>query len=155
MIPVKADIRNISSSDFDRPFDVVFTNPPYMKSGNGLSNIKECKNIARHEENGEISDFVLCAANILKFGGHFYAVYRPDRICDLLSAMRDNSLEPKRITFIYPRADAKPCLVLTECKKGAGSSAVITKPLIMYDDDGQYTQDLKYIYEYGEFNEQY
>ncbi len=151
---VNCDVREIPDKLVEA-LDVVFTNPPYMKSDSGLSNKADCKNIARHEENGTIYDFAAAGARMLKFGGYFYAVYRPDRLCDLICALRENKLEPKRITFVYPTVNAKPCLVLVEAKKGAGVSAVVTKPLIMNLDDGKYTPELDYIYTNGEFDEQY
>ena len=152
--PVNCDVRSIPDSLVES-LDVVFTNPPYMKSDSGLSNKADCKNIARHEENGSIYDFAAAGSRMLKFGGYFYAVYRPDRLCDLICALRENMLEPKRITFVYPTVNSKPCLVLVEAKKGAGASAVLTKPLIMNDESGKYTPELDYIYNNGEFNEQY
>ncbi len=148
------DVRNIPDT-LTEAFDVVFTNPPYMKADSGLSNKAESKNIARHEENGTIYDFAAAGARLLKYGGYFYAVYRPDRLCDLICALRENKLEPKRITFVHPTVSAKPCLVLVEAKKGAGVSSVVTRPLIMNDEDGKYTPELDYIYNNGEFDEQY
>ena len=59
------------------------------------------------------------------------------------------------MTFVHARKKLTPCLVLVEAKKGAGASMSVTKPLIMYNDDGSYTDDLNYIYNNGEFNEQY
>ncbi len=155
IIPRLCDVRKLQTSSERESFDVVFTNPPYMKNNSGFANTADCKNIARHEENGSIFDFAKSASALLKFGGYFYAVYRPDRLCNLICAMRENKLEPKRMTFVYPRSDMPPCLVLTEAKKGAGASLIITKPLIMNDSEGKYTAELDYIYENGEFNEQY
>ena len=148
------DVRN-TPQNLIESLDVVFTNPPYMRSDSGLSNKADCKNIARHEENGTIYDFAAAGAKMLKFGGYFYAVYRPDRMCDLLCALRESKLEPKRITFVHPTVNSKPCLFLVEAKKGAGASSVVTKPLIMNGPDGKYTPELDYIYTNGEFDEQY
>ncbi|MBE6574531.1 MAG: methyltransferase domain-containing protein [Ruminococcaceae bacterium] len=134
--------------------DVVFTNPPYMRSDSGRANISSAKNIARHEIFGGISDFVDSASRILKFGGLFYAVYRPDRLCDLICAMREGGIEPKRMTFVHATSDHEPSMVLVEGKKGAKPSVILTKPLILNDKNGE-TEDVKYIYERGEFGEQF
>ena len=149
------DVRTISSSDFNGEVDVVFTNPPYMKSDTGKSNNANIKNIARHEVMGSIDDFTKSAANILKFGGYFYAVYRPDRLIDLITSMRCHGIEPKRMTYVHHTVDSKPSLVLIEGKKGASASLFVTKPLILKDKNGDDTADIKFIYENGEFNEQY
>ena len=115
----------------------------------------DIKNIARHETCGSIYDFCAAASRVLKHGGYFYCVYRPDRLCDLLDALRSNALEAKRITFVHARIDLDPCLVLIEAKKGAGASVKVTKPLIMYNSDQSYSDDLNFIYENGEFDEKY
>ena len=149
------NVSELSKYSFGKEIDVVFSNPPYMKSQSGKANDSMLKNIARHEIHGTIYDFCKSANNVLKHGGYFYCVYRPDRLCDLFVAMRNSNLEPKRVTFVHSRANLGPCLVLVEAKKGAGASLIVTKPLIMYNDDLTYTDDLKFIYENGEFNEQY
>lgn len=149
------DVCSLSNDFFDKCVDVVFTNPPYMKNDSGKSNEFEIKNIARHETCGSIYDFCASASRVLKHGGYFYCVYRPDRLCDLFDALRSSDLEAKRVTFVHSRINLEPCLVLIEAKKGARASARITKPLIMYNIDNSYTDDLNYIYENGDFNEQY
>ncbi|MBR5515992.1 MAG: methyltransferase [Clostridia bacterium] len=140
--------------DFKTEADIVFTNPPYMRSDSGRSNESIAKNIARHEIFGGISDFVGAASRILKYGGTFYCVYRPDRLCDLICAMREKAIEPKRMTFVHATMAHEPSMVLIEGKKGAKPSVTVTKPLILNDRKGE-TEDIKFIYERGEFGEQF
>ena len=128
-----SDIRAIPS-DKNSSYDVVFSNPPYMKSGHGERCAHDMKTIARHEESGGIVDFCATAARLLKYGGKFYCVYRPDRLVDLIAAMRAHKLEPKRMTFIQPDATAAASIVLIEAKSGASSSLKLTPPLIIYRD---------------------
>lgn len=134
--------------------DVVFTNPPYMRSDSGRSNESSAKNIARHEIFGGIFDFTEAASRILKFGGLFYCVYRPDRLCDLICSMRESGIEPKRMTFVHATAEHEPSMVLIEGKKGAKPSVILTKPLILNNENGE-SEDVKYIYERGEFGERF
>ena len=128
-----SDIRAIPSGK-NGSYDVVFSNPPYMKSGHGERCAHDMKTIARHEESGGIEDFCATAARLLKYGGKFYCVYRPDRLVDLIAAMRAHKLEPKRMTFIQPDATAAASIVLIEAKSGASSSLKLTPPLIIYRD---------------------
>ena len=128
-----SDIRAIPS-DKNSSYDVVFSNPPYMKSGHGERCAHDMKTIARHEESGGIVDFCATAARLLKYGGKFYCVYRPDRLVDLIAAMRAHKLEPKRMTFIQPDTTAAASIVLIEAKSGASSSLKLTPPLIIYRD---------------------
>lgn len=147
---VCSDIRDFNA---EREFELVFTNPPYMKATSGKHNGLGAKNIARHEICGDISDFMHCGSKMLKYGGILAAVYRPDRLTDIICAMRDSALEPKRLTFVLANADAKPSMVLIEAKKGAKSGMILTPPLIIYEDmtHKKYSADMDYIMENGSF----
>ena len=120
-------------------------------------NTMEKKNIARHEVFGGIDDFCHSARRMLKFGGTFAVVYRPDRIIDLIYSMRKNSIEPKRMTFVHADTDSEPSMVLIEGRAGGKSSLLLTKPLIIYTDKShkEYTQDMNYIMENGSFPIEY
>ena len=137
---IHSDVRELKLES-----DVVFTNPPYMKVTSGRANESSAKNIARHEVCGDINDFMASACRVLRFGGLFYAVYRTDRLIDLLDAMRKNGIEPKRMTYVHATAGHQPSMVLVEGKRGGKAGLNITKPLFM---DGA---DIDYIYEKGEF----
>ena len=138
-------------------FGVVFSNPPYMKTDSGKANVYDEKNIARHEVCGDIRDFCIAAKRLLKFGGVFAVVYRPDRLCDLFSAMRESTLEPKRITFVHADTRAEPSMALVEAKKGGRCGLMVTKPLIIYADmtHTDYSDDMNYIMENGSFPEKF
>lgn len=144
------DVRMLEA---DKPFDAIFTNPPYMKSTSGRANENSGKNAARHEINGGIADFCLSAKRLLKFGGSFYAVYRPDRLADLIAAMKDAGIEPKRMTFVHADEESEPSMVLVEGRMGGGSGMRVTRPLIIYKDKAHKEEcsDMKYILECGCF----
>ena len=151
---VHCDLREYKPS---REFDIIYTNPPYMKTDSGRANNLEKKNIARHEVCGDISDFCIAAKKMLKFGGSFVVVYRPDRLCDLIDAMRRNGLEPKRMTFVHADTKSEPSMVLVEAKKGGKCGLLLTCPLIIYSDKShtQYTEEMNYIMENGSFPSAY
>ena len=153
-----ADIRELDTAYY-AAYDCVFTNPPYMKEHSGKRNEHDEKYIARHEVMGDISDFCAAASGLLKFGGLFYAVYRPDRAADIIYAMKSSGIEPKRMTLVYPDTVSKPCIMLVEGKKGASSGMFVTMPLIMHKDASttplEDTDELKYIYGNGEFDERF
>ncbi|MBQ8249617.1 MAG: methyltransferase [Clostridia bacterium] len=154
LTPHLADVRDIKTEDFGGTVDVVLSNPPYMKV-TGKANESERKNIARHEVAGGITDFCNAAGRILKHGGLFYTVWRPDRLCELMDALAGAGLEVKRMTFVHSRVDLPPCLVLCEAKKGAASGVYVTPPLVMYSSGTVYTDTLTKIYETGDFDESY
>ncbi len=116
-----------------RAVDIVVCNPPYMKVTSGKRNEHDEKFIARHEVCGGIDDLCAAAARILRFGGRFYAVYRPDRLTDLIVAMRTSGLELKRMTFVHADEESEPSMVLVEARLGGASGMVVTAPLILHE----------------------
>lgn len=149
---VTADVRTLSPANDDGAYQYVFTNPPYMRTS-GFLNQAADKAVARHEIYGDIGDFCRIASLKLKYGGHFYAVYRPDRLTDLLCAMRQYKLEPKKITFVHADAKSPPCLFLIKGKKGGGVGLTNTPPLVLHTDETHTanTEEHSYILEYGSF----
>ena len=149
VISLCKDIRELKSSDVGCEVDTVFSNPPYMKIDSGKRNEHDEKFIARHEVCGNIGDFCACAKRLLKHGGLFYCVWRPDRLTDLICAMRENSLEPKEMCFVHANTKSAPSIVLVKAKKGAAASVVIDEPLFLnLDNDPKLlTERAKKIYE--------
>ena len=148
------DVRELNASVFGCEADAVFSNPPYMKTESGKRNECEAKYIARHEVFGGIDDFCAAAYRILKFGGRFYVVYRPDRLIDLIDALRRNRLEPKKMTFVQGDVKTAPSMVLIEAKKGASPSLTLTNPLVLYKDaERSMSEDAEKIYENCSFAE--
>ncbi|MBR3687413.1 MAG: methyltransferase [Clostridia bacterium] len=131
--PVLADVRELKASDIGTEVDFVTANPPYMKIDSGKRNEHDEKFIARHEVCGNISDFCACAYRLLKHGGKFYTVWRPDRFVDLICALRENRLEPKLITFVCATPQSEPSMVLIRSSKGAASGSVMTRTLFLHD----------------------
>jgi tRNA1Val (adenine37-N6)-methyltransferase len=113
--------------------DVVVANPPYMRTDSGRRNEAEAKYIARHEVCGGIGDFCAAAARVLRFGGSFYVVWRPDRLTELMAALNKEKLEPKRMTFVHADAESEPGMVLIEARAGGKASLLVTPPLILHE----------------------
>ena len=151
---INEDLRNVNSSTIGCEADFVFSNPPYMKSNSGKQNDNENKNASRHEIFGEINDFCACAKRLLKFGGNFFVVYRPDRMIDLIYALRSNGLEPKKLTFIHANSSTPPSLLLVSAKLGGKGGLTITKPIYIYKNETQeYTEEYQKIYDTCEVEE--
>ena len=143
---VNGDIKEASSIFGRASFDVITCNPPYMDQSHGLQNPSEPKAIARHEVLCTFDDVAREAAACLRQGGRFYLVHRPRRLMDLLSALREHHLEPKRIRFIHPFADKPANMVLVEAVRGGGVQMIVEPPLIVYEDVNVYTQEVYRMY---------
>ena len=124
-----ADIKDILKYFKSGSVDVVTCNPPYMNKGAGFLNPDDSLAIARHEIKTNLSGVIEAAASILKFGGKFYMVHRADRLCDIISYLREKNIEPKKIAFIHPSPEREPKLILVEGMYGAKPSLKIEKPI--------------------------
>ena len=147
----KFDILNINIKDvfeYIKPnsIDAIVTNPPYMKLNCGAQNLEKKKLISRLEIECNLEDIVKISYKLLKSKAEFYMVHRVDRIVDIMYTLRKYKLEPKQIRFVQSKKDSKPNLILIKCVKDGGSFLKIDKPLIIYNDDGSYTDEIYKIY---------
>ena len=143
---VQCDIKEALTKFKPASFDVITTNPPYVKSGGGLLNETSPKAIARHEISCTLLDIVAMSAKLLKTNGRIYMVHRPYRLADILVTMREYNIEPKLIRFVHSNATKEPSLLLIEGVKNANSMVKILPPLIIYKSDGSYTDEIRQIY---------
>ena len=138
------DIRYMDG--FGTNFDVVTANPPYMAAQTGAQNENYDMAIARHEILCNLEDVVSAAAKLLRYGGRFYMVHRPGRLADIVAALRKFDLEPKTLRLVQPKADASPNTILIAAAKGGKPHLDIKPPLVVYNDQGQYTEEIIRIY---------
>lgn len=127
--------------------DTIITNPPYMKKGGALVNSKENFAISRHEIKTSLKDIVRTSSYLLKQYGKLFIVHRPNRLVDVLCSFREHKIEPKYIRWVHPKRDKLANLFLLEGVKGAREDFKYKKPLVVYEDNGDYTKDLLMIYD--------
>lgn len=141
--PVNCDLRALKGVLEAGSYDLVTMNPPYKPVGTGIESISEAEKIARHEVTCTVDDAVNAAARLLKFGGRFCLCHRPERLCDIVVAMRNGAVEVKRIRFVVQQEGKAPWLVLVEGKRGSKSSVTVEKNLVMFDADGKPTDEFR------------
>lgn len=124
--------------------DVITVNPPYNEVGETSENDEIA--IATHEIKTNLSKIVQSSSKLLKFGGKLFMVHRSDRLASIMYELKKNKLEPKVLRIVYPKKGKAPNLVLIEAKKGAKSGLIIQEPLILNNEDGSETDELKAIY---------
>lgn len=143
---INENIKNLENIIETGTFDAVVTNPPYKKIGTGLTNENEKKLISRHEITANLEDFIKVSSKMLKDKGTLYMVHRPDRMVDIIELLRKYKLEPKRIKFVYPNANKDANLILLKAVKNANPFLKIEKPLYVYNQNGEYTDEILKIY---------
>ena len=139
---VHGDIKNVRELFPAGSFDAVTSNPPYIKGDHGLANPSAPKNIARHEVAVTLSEVVDAAAYLLAPGGTFAMVHKPFRLAEIIRELSAKKLEPKRMCLVQPGIKKEPNMVLIEATKGGGVQLTCEPTLIVYDEAGNYTDDL-------------
>ena len=130
-------------------YDVVTCNPPYFKvDPDSNLNKNDALTIARHEVAVTLDDIVKEASLLLRIGGHFAMVHRPDRLVEIVLTFKKYRLEPKRLRFIYPRVSKEANGILIEGVLGGKASGLrIETPLIVYEgESANYTQEILEIF---------
>ena len=143
---IHGDLKEVETLIERHSFDIVTTNPPYVKVGSGASGELSAKAVARHELAMSLDECIRAAAYALKFGGKLYMVHRPTRLADIICTLRAHKLEPKQVRFVQPYANKDPNLVLIEARSGGGAELRVMPPLVVYEADGTYTNECYEIY---------
>ncbi|WP_312942034.1 methyltransferase [Oscillibacter sp.] len=134
---LEGDLRQIRELLPAGSFDLCVSNPPYFSSGSGLTAPLPARRTARSETDCTLLDLCRAAAYLLRWGGSFCLVHRPERLCDLLCALRENQLEPKRMRMVEARPGAAPSLLLLEARRGGKPGLSIGPPLCLTDESGR------------------
>ena len=138
------DLENVYKCLGVESVDVITVNPPYNEVGE-TSEVDEIA-IATHEIKTNLAKIAEASSKLLKFGGKIFMVHRSDRLASIMFELKRFKLEPKVLRIVYPKKNKAPNLVLIEAKKGAKPGLIIQEPLILNNDDGSETDELKKIY---------
>ncbi|MBS4750221.1 tRNA1(Val) (adenine(37)-N6)-methyltransferase [Carnobacteriaceae bacterium zg-ZUI78] len=137
---------------FDRgSVDVITCNPPYFTTED-YANIHEENAIAlaRHELTITLDEWVSTSSQLLKNGGKLYCVHRPDRLLQLLTALKSHQLVPKKMCFVHPKKEKDANMVLIEAvKQGKEKGIKIIPPIIVFNEKNEYIEPVRSIL-YGE-----
>lgn len=135
-------------------FDLVVCNPPYFSPSSGLQPKGEARRTARTEETCTLEDVCLATARLLRWSGALCLVHKPERLADLLCALRQTGLEPKRLRPVAARPAAAPSLILLEARRGGRPGLNFEPPLILENPDGSPSPELDRIYFRGQLGGQ-
>ena len=125
-------------------FDIITCNPPYFEvKETSRFNKNDYKTIARHEVTLNLNDILKIARKLLKNGGTIGLVHRPERLIDILTTMRENNIEPKKIRLIYPGKNKEANILLIEGKKNGKKGLKILPPLYSHNPNGGYTDEIQ------------
>jgi tRNA1Val (adenine37-N6)-methyltransferase len=140
------DIKKLKSIVKSGEYNLITCNPPYMVDKSGYKNKNVDKLVARHEIKIKLDEIFDISAGALQTKGRLYMIHRPNRIPDIMYLARKYRLEPKRMVMVHSMVNKEPSMVLIEFVKDAKADLKVEKPLIIYKEDGEYTEELLKIY---------
>lgn len=144
---IGADMKTIGPDLITGPVDLLVCNPPYRRPGSGKINPHRERAVARHELKANLRDVIGTARRLLKTAGRMVTIYTAERTADILCQMRADRIEPKYIRTIHSHRRSEAKLVLIEGLKGGNPGLKIASPLIIYDAQGEYTDEVQQMFE--------
>ncbi|MDT1079990.1 tRNA1(Val) (adenine(37)-N6)-methyltransferase [Staphylococcus pseudintermedius] len=145
---VEMDINALIQAYSPAQFDLITCNPPYFKANQTNQHQLEAHKIARHEIYCTLDDCLRVSNHLLKEGGRVVMVHRAERMLDLFESMRHYRIEPKRLHVIFSKPGKAAQTIVVEGRKGGRQGLDIAPPFYIYDEQGDYTPEMKEIY-YG------
>ncbi len=143
----EGDYREIQAYYGRESFDLVLANPPYRPVDHGRTSPIIGKARARHEFTATLDDVVKAARYALRYHGTFAMVHLPERLGEVVVSMHEHQMEPRRLRMVQPREGKAPKIMLIEAVAGAAPGGLnVMPPLIVRDEDGNYTKEILEIY---------
>lgn len=137
------DILNYKKLFQPESMDLVAANPPYRNSGNQ----RVVGTAACHEVTATLEDFFKAAAYAVRYRGRFALVQLPERFAESMALAAKYGLQPKRLQWVHSKLDRSAWIFLMEMVKGGSYGMEVLPPLIMYQEDGSYTEAVQAFYE--------
>ncbi|MGZ5515770.1 MAG: tRNA1(Val) (adenine(37)-N6)-methyltransferase [Candidatus Aminicenantales bacterium] len=139
---VQVDLRTYNPG---RRFDLIFSNPPYIRKTSGFLSSSAERSAAKHELHGGIGEILKRTAEWLAPDGRACFVYPEKRRPDLLAAAGESGLSAVRLRSILPRAGEPPNLFLIELEHAARQPELMPA-LILFGPDGKYTLEAEAVF---------
>ncbi|WP_051284340.1 tRNA1(Val) (adenine(37)-N6)-methyltransferase [Desulforegula conservatrix] len=137
------DFSEMIQADINGPADIIISNPPYRKNDSGRKNPESEKAIARHEIKLTLGQLLKKSGSLLKTGGLFHIIFPSQRLAELIYEMKNVNIEPKSTRMIHSFRDQPAKLVMISGKKGAQSGLIVDPPMIIYERENKYTEEVE------------
>ena len=129
-----------------RAFDLVVSNPPYRKIGEGRRNPDPRKEIARHEVACTMADVFSSARRYLAPRGRFALVCPPPRLPEAFALGAAAGISPEIVRFIHPHAGEPANRVLVMGSRRKAPELAVLPPLVVYSSRKTYHPEVEGIF---------
>jgi tRNA1(Val) A37 N6-methylase TrmN6 len=134
---LEADIRSVSGP----AVDLLYSNPPYRKAGEGRLNPQEQKAIARHEIRMTLEDLFAAARRLLKPAGRLSVILPEFRKQDFRALTGKNKYHFRELQEVHSFAAEPPAFFLATISPAPGPFEEYTR-LVIYKSHGKYTEEM-------------
>ncbi|HNX28887.1 MAG TPA: tRNA1(Val) (adenine(37)-N6)-methyltransferase [Syntrophomonadaceae bacterium] len=143
---LQGDIKEIEKILTPACAQLVVCNPPFWKKGNGRLSQNQEQAIARHEILVDLQQIIAAAKYILVPGGKLCLIHTCDRLQEVIQITSAGKITAGKIRFVHSRLDEKAKLFLFEGEKERSKTPEILPPLVIYDQEGNYSQEISQMY---------
>ena len=142
---INDDIKNASRVLGKESVKVVVCNPPYFKASAGQKSLNKEISLSRTESSCDLDGICKSASEILKYSGKFYMIHKSERMAEVIFSLKKYNLEPKKITFIYPKKSKSIDTFIVEAQKN-GAPGLKLEEIVVYEENGEMTPQAKKLY---------
>lgn len=138
------DVKDAASILGKNYCDAVTVNPPYIRPN--AQTVESPKSIARQEILCTLEDVIYSASELLKSRGKFFMINRPQRLAETFVLLEKYNMGARKLRMVVPKENERPTMFLVEAEKGAHPELIVEKNLVIYKEQGIYSDEVNGIY---------
>lgn len=132
--------------EFDKRFDICVSNPPFYHS-DVIKSENESLRIARYNDSLPLEQFIKKVSTVLSSEGKFFFCYDAKQVSEILILLNKYKFNLEALQFVHPKVSKDATLILVYAKKNSKSLTKIFNPLIVFENNNDFTQEVQNIYE--------
>ena len=136
-----ADLRDLPGELTPGSFHVCVSNPPYFTGGPASATVP----MARRDDFCPPEALFKAASSLLKFGGDFFLVHKPEKLAQLIACAAAHQLEAKRLRLVRHKEGGPITTILLQFRKG-GKPGLIIEEQSLYTSQGGQTPYFREVY---------
>ena len=131
--------------NFEKRFDICVSNPPFYHS-DVIKSENESLRIARYNDSLPLEQFIKKVSTVLSSEGKFFFCYDVKQINEILILLNKYKFNLEALQFVHPKLSKDATLILVYAKRNSKSLTKILKPLIVFDENNNFTSEVQEIY---------
>ena len=132
--------------EFDKKFDICVSNPPFYHS-DVIKSENESLRIARYNDSLPLEQFIKKVSTVLSSEGKFFFCYDAKQVSEILILLNKYKFNLEALQFVHPKVSKDATLILVYAKNNSKSLTKIFNPLIVFENNNDFTQEIQNIYE--------